>query len=69
MDDMPSNPTKQNRIHLIYMHKEDLTLDNQQWLICNKTQSTCRDISTPLLLHKKKDCHEYYTKLHILEMS
>ena len=25
-------------IYLIYMYKEDLALDNQQWLICHKTQ-------------------------------
>ena len=38
MVDMPSNPTKPNPIYLIYMYKEDLTLNNQQRLICNKTQ-------------------------------
>ena len=25
-------------IYLIYMYKEDLTLNNLQWLICHKTQ-------------------------------
>ena len=25
-------------MHLIYMYKEDLALNNQQWLICHKTQ-------------------------------
>ena len=24
--------------YLIYMYKEDLVLDNQQWLICHKTK-------------------------------
>ena len=28
------NPTK----YLIYMHKENLALNNLQWLICHKTQ-------------------------------
>ncbi len=27
-------------IYLIYMHKKDLALNNQQWLICHKTQPT-----------------------------
>ena len=27
-----------NPIYLIYMNKQDLTLNNQQWLICHKTQ-------------------------------
>ena len=27
-------------IYLIYMYKEDLALNNQQWLICHKTQPT-----------------------------
>ena len=25
-------------LYLIYMYKEDLALNNQQWLICHKTQ-------------------------------
>ena len=25
-------------IHLIYMHKKDLALNNLQWLICNQTK-------------------------------
>ena len=29
---------KTNHIYLIYMYKEDLALDNQQWLICHKTK-------------------------------
>ena len=29
---------KPNRIDLIYMYKEDLALNNQQWLIRHKTQ-------------------------------
>ena len=32
---MPLNPTKQNHIYLIRMYKEDLTLNNLQWLICH----------------------------------
>ena len=31
---MPENPTKPNHIYLIYMYKEDLALNNLQWLIC-----------------------------------
>ena len=37
MVDMPSNPTKPNHIYLIYMYKEDLALNNLQWLICHET--------------------------------
>ena len=33
---MPLNPTKPNHIYLIYMYKEDLALNNLQWLICHK---------------------------------
>ena len=36
MVDMPSNQTKPNHIYLIYMYKEDLALNNPQWLICHK---------------------------------
>ena len=32
---MPWNPTKPNPIYLIYMYKEDLVLNNLQWLICH----------------------------------
>ena len=32
------NSTKPNHIYLIYMYKEDLALNNLQWLICRKTQ-------------------------------
>ena len=35
---MPQNPTKPNSIYLINMYKEDLALNNQQWLICLKIQ-------------------------------
>ena len=28
-----------NHIYLIYMYKEDLTLNNLQWLMCHKTQT------------------------------
>ena len=38
MVDMPYNPTKPNPIYLIYMYKEDLALNNLQWLIYHKTQ-------------------------------
>ena len=27
-----------NHIYLIFMYKEDLALNNLQWLICHKTQ-------------------------------
>ena len=32
------NPTKPNLIYLIYMYKEDLALNNLQWLICYLNQ-------------------------------
>ena len=35
---MPENPTKPNHIYLIYMYKEDLALNNLQWLERQKTQ-------------------------------
>ena len=38
MVDMQWNPTKSNRIYLIYMYKDDLALNNLEWLICTKTQ-------------------------------
>ena len=37
MVDIPSNQTKPNHIYLIYMHKDDLTLNNLQWLIYRKS--------------------------------
>ena len=37
MVDMPSNQTK-NHIYLIYMYKDDLALNNLQWLICHQTK-------------------------------
>ena len=36
MVDMPSNQTKSNPIYLICMYKEDMALNNLQWLICHK---------------------------------
>ena len=38
MVDMPQKPTKPNHIYLIYMYKEDLALNNLQWLICLRTK-------------------------------
>ena len=38
MVDMPYNSTKPNHIYLIYMYKEDLTLNNLKVLICHKTR-------------------------------
>ena len=35
---MPQNPTQPNHIYLIYMYKEDLALNNLQWLMCHKSQ-------------------------------
>ena len=32
------NQNKPNHIYLVYMYKDDLTLNTLQWLICNKTQ-------------------------------
>ena len=36
MVDVPENQTKLYHIYLIYMYKEDLALNNLQWLICHK---------------------------------
>ena len=38
MVDMLWNPTKPNHIYLMYMYKQDLALNNLQWLICHKTK-------------------------------
>ena len=38
MVDMTLNQTKPNHIYLIYMQREDLVLNNPQWLICRKIQ-------------------------------
>ena len=35
---MSENPTQPSHIYLIYMGKEDLTLNNLQWLLSQKTQ-------------------------------
>ena len=35
---MLSKNVYRNHIYLIYMYKEDLVLNNLQWLICHKTQ-------------------------------
>ena len=32
------NPTLQNPIYMIYMYKEDVILNDLQWLIYHKTQ-------------------------------
>ena len=32
------NQTKPNPLYLIYIYKEDLVLNNLQWLICHKTK-------------------------------
>ena len=34
---MPYNKSKLNHIYLIYVNKEDLALNNTQWLICLET--------------------------------
>ena len=39
MGDMPENQIKLNPIYLIYMCDEDLALNNQHWLICQKIKS------------------------------
>ena len=38
MVDMSLSPTKPNTRYLIYKYKDDLALNNLQWLICHKTQ-------------------------------
>ena len=35
---MPENPNKPNHMYLMYMYREDLALNNLQWLICHKTK-------------------------------
>ena len=48
MVDMQLNPAKPNHIYLIYMYKEDLALNNLQWLICHKTkQNHLKDYVIP----------------------
>ena len=37
---LPTNYSFTNHIYLIYMHKQDLALNNVQELICYKTQPT-----------------------------
>ena len=37
MVEMTYKSNKPNPIYLIYMYKEDLALNNLQWLICHKT--------------------------------
>ena len=36
---MPWNQSKPNHTHVIYIYKEDLALNNLQWLIYHKSQS------------------------------
>ena len=38
MVNISKKPTKPSPIYSIYMYKEELVLNNQQWLICHKTQ-------------------------------
>ena len=42
---MPYKLTKPNHIYLIYKYKEDLALNNLQWLICHKTQLNQTEIN------------------------
>ena len=35
-----NNPNKSNHKYLIYVYEEDLALNNLQWLICHKTQTS-----------------------------
>ena len=39
------NQTKPNLVYLIYMYKEDLVFNNQQWLICHETKSNLNKTS------------------------
>ena len=39
-----------NHIHLMYIYKHDMELNNQQWLICHKTQQKqTNEIKRPIL--------------------
>ena len=38
MVDIPLNPNKPNNIYLVCVFKNDLALNNLQWLICHETQ-------------------------------
>ena len=40
MVDIPLNQTKPNQIIYIYIYKQDLALNNQQWLICHKAKQS-----------------------------
>ena len=53
---LPTNHLFTNHIYLIFMHKEDLALNNLQWLICHKTQPT----NQPFPLHLKKNFFLFY---------
>ena len=37
---MPETPTKSNHVYLIYMYKENLTLNNLNWFFAMKTNPT-----------------------------
>ena len=43
-----------NHINLMYMYKEDLALNNLQWLICHKTEpnQAINNLRRLSLLHK-----------------
>ena len=55
MVDMSSNQTKSNQTYLIYMYKEDLALNNQQWLICHKTKPNTKDNYSWIIIKDQRD--------------
>ena len=55
---LPTNYSFTNPIYLIYMYKEDLTLNNLQRLICHKTTNQPTAVFIPNDLVEKKRMDE-----------
>ena len=51
MVEMPSNQTKPNHLYLIHMYKDDLALNNPQWLICHQTKPYIFNICIKRIWH------------------
>ena len=49
---LKTHPTPPNHMYSIYMYKEDLALNNLQWLICHKTPTKPNHI---YLIHMYKE--------------
>ena len=59
--------TRPNHIYLIYMYKEDLTLNNLQRLICHKTKPN-KNLNLTLLfvIRFEKIRKQYYIFIHYM---